>query len=102
MIRSLVLVLAVALTDPLPALAPIDCSRAKTNSELLLCSNSRLAAADQRLAHAFREAIQRGVKPEVLLESQRSWIHEVRDLCNEVECMLKAYEERTSELQELR
>jgi len=37
----------------------------------------------------------------VLMDSQRSWIHDVRDVCNDVECMLKAYDERTLELKEL-
>jgi uncharacterized protein len=95
------LCIAVALGVSVPALAAVDCSRAKTNSEKLLCSNSRLAAADQRMASAFRDAIKRGIQPEVLMDSQRSWIHDVRDVCNDVECMLKAYDERTLELKEL-
>ena len=99
--RVLGLCLAATLAAAIPALAAVDCSRAKTNSEKLLCSNSRLAAADQRMALAFREAINRGIRPEVLMESQRTWIHEVRDVCNDVECMLRAYEERTFELQDL-
>jgi len=42
------------------------------------------------------------VRPELLMEGQRTWAHDVRDLCNDVECMLKAYEERISELEESR
>ena len=76
--RALCLCIAAALAAPVPALAAIDCSRARTNSEKLLCSNSRLAAADQRMAFAFREAINRGIKPEVLMESQRTWIRDAR------------------------
>ena len=96
------LYIAAALAVAAPALAAVDCSRAKTNSEKLLCSNSRLAAADQRMASAFRAAIKRGIPPEVLMDSQGAWIHDVRDACNDVECMLKAYAERTSEIQDLR
>jgi len=90
-----------ALALAAPVFAAVDCSRAKTNSEKLLCSNSRLASADQRMASAFRAAIKRGIQPEVLMESQRSWMHDVRDVCNDVECMLRAYETRTSELEDL-
>ena len=93
--------IALALAVAAPALAAVDCSRAKTNSEKLLCSNSRLAAADQRLASAFRAAIKRGIEPQVLMDSQRSWIHDVRDVCNDVDCMLKAYDERTAEIKDL-
>ena len=100
--RLLFLPLAIALAAPAPLLAAIDCSRAKTNTEKLLCSNSRLADADQRMAFEFREAIKRGARPAVLMESQRTWMNDVRDVCNDVECMLRAYEERTSELQDFR
>jgi uncharacterized protein len=100
--KLLLLPLAIALAAPAPLPAAIDCSRAKTNSDKLLCSNSRLQRADQRMALAFREAINRGVKPELLMESQRTWMHDVRDVCNDVECMLRAYEERTSELEDAR
>jgi uncharacterized protein len=90
--------LAIVLGCPPVASAALDCSRAKTNSEKLLCSNSRLAEADQRLAFAFRGAIRRGSDPKELMDAQRAWIQNSRDVCNEVECMLRAYEERISDL----
>ncbi len=93
-----VLAIIVALAIPGPVLAAMDCSRAKTNAEKLLCSNPRLAAADERMALAFRGAIHRGTDPRVLMEAQRDWIRDVRDVCVDVECMLKAYEERISDL----
>ena len=92
------LVISVALAVPASALAAPDCSRAKTNVEKLLCSNPRLAKADERLAFAFRGAIRRGADPKALMEAQGIWIREARDVCNDVECMLKAYEERISDL----
>jgi uncharacterized protein len=92
------LAISVALAVPASALAALDCSRAKTNTEKLLCSNPRLAEADERLAYAFRGAIRRGADPKVLMEAQGVWIREARDVCNDVECMLKAYEERISDL----
>jgi uncharacterized protein len=92
------LAISVALAVPASALAALDCSRAKTNTEKLLCSNPRLAEADERLAYAFRGAIRRGADPKVLMEAQGVWIREARDVCNDVECMLKAYEERIWDL----
>jgi uncharacterized protein len=96
--RIVVLAIAIALAVSLPVLAVLDCSRAKSNAEKLLCSNSRLANADERMALAFRGAIHRGADPGMLMEAQRVWIHDARDVCNDVECMLKAYEERISDL----
>ena len=92
------LAVALVLASIKPVLAGPDCSRANTNTEKLLCSNSRLAVADQRMALAFRGAIRRGADPRMLMEAQRAWIHDARDVCNDVECMLKAYEERISDL----
>ena len=96
--KSAVLFVAIVLAAPVCAFAALDCSRAKSNVEKMLCSNSRLAEADERLAFAFRGAIHRGADPKVLMDSQRAWIHDARDVCNDVECMLKAYEERISDL----
>ena len=93
-----VLAITFALAIPAPVMAALDCSRAKTNVEKLLCSNPRLAEADDRMALAFRGAIRRGADPKMLMETQRAWIHDARDVCNDVECILKAYEERISDL----
>ena len=93
-----VLAIVAALAVPAPVLAAMDCSRAKSNSEKLLCSNPRLAEADERMARAFRGAIHRGADPKTLMETQRVWIDDARDVCNDVECMLRAYEERISDL----
>jgi uncharacterized protein len=98
--RILFLVAAAAvLAAPVAVPAALDCSRARSNAEKMLCSNSRLAMADERMAYAFREAIRRGADPVVLMQTQRRWTFEIRDACNEVECMLKAYENRTAELE---
>lgn len=93
-----VLAITIALAVPAPVLAALDCSRAKSNVEKLLCSNPRLSEADKRMALAFRGAIHRGAEPRSLMEGQLAWVHDVRDVCNDVECMLKAYEERISDL----
>jgi len=90
---------ALMLAVPIPAAAALDCSRARSNAEKMVCSSSRLALAEERMAYAFREAIRHGADPSALMQSQRRWTTEIRDACNEVECMLKAYEDRTAELE---
>lgn len=79
--------------------AAMDCSRARSNAEKMLCSNPRLMQADQQLALAWRDAIRRGIKPEDLMERQRAWLRDVRDACNDTECMLQAYQDRIAELE---
>ena len=82
-----------------PVHAVIDCSRASSNAEKLLCSNSRLMKADEQMAFAYRQAIRRGADPQELMESQRTWLRDSRDACNEVECMLRAYQDRIADLE---
>jgi uncharacterized protein len=98
MMNYLLAAFTIMLAVPVPAAAAVDCSRARSNAEKMLCSNGRLALAEERMAYAFREAIRRGADPSALMQSQRRWTTEIRDACNEVECMLKAFEDRTAEL----
>jgi uncharacterized protein len=100
--RSGVILLFLALAAGVPgaALTAIDCARAVSNAEKLICSSSRLGLAEEMMARAFREAIHRGRDPRELMESQRKWIKEERDVCNDVDCMLKAYEDRIGDLEE--
>jgi len=95
MMRVAALLLALA---SLQAQGAMDCSRARSNAEKMLCSNPRLMQADEQLAFAWREAIRRGVDPKDLQESQREWLRDVRDACNDTECMLRAYQDRTADL----
>jgi uncharacterized protein len=97
--NCLLATVAIMLATPVAAAAALDCSRAKSNAEKMLCSNNRLALAEERMAYAFREAIRRGADPSTLMQTQRRWTTEIRDACNEAECMLKAYEDRTAELE---
>ena len=95
-LRTLALVL---LTVAMPAWPAIDCSRARSNAEKMLCSNVRLMRADEQLALAYREALRRGVNPQELIASQRTWVTDSRDVCNDVECMLKAYDDRIADIE---
>jgi uncharacterized protein len=93
------LLAAAALAAAASAHAATDCSRARTNVERLLCSSDRLAAADQLMAVAFRDAFNRTERRDELLADQDRWRRDVRDQCNDVPCLVRAYEDRTSELE---
>ena len=95
----LLAVVAIMLAALVPGPAAPDCSRERSNAEKMPGLNSRLALAEGRVAYAFGEAIRRGADPSALVQSQRRWTTEIRDACNEVECMLRAYEDRTAELE---
>ena len=80
------------------AWAAIDCSRAKTNADLMICSNSQLAAAQEEMAWVFRQALRRGVDQSLLRDSQRNWYENERNVCNDAPCLLKAFNDRSAEL----
>lgn len=80
------------------ALAVIDCSRAKTNADLMICSNRTLASAQEQMAKTFRQALRRGVDQNLLRDTQRSWYANERNACNDVQCLLDAFETRSAEL----
>lgn len=94
-----VLVLVACLASCGPALAVTDCSRATTSVDRLLCSSDRLARADQLMAIAFRDAFNRAEDREALLTEQERWRTQVRDACNDIPCLMRAYEDRTSALE---
>ncbi|MCW5621986.1 MAG: hypothetical protein KIS79_12850 [Burkholderiales bacterium] len=95
----MLVLLATLASGPWTAFAATDCGRAKkSNIDMLMCSNDRLARADNFMALAFRDAFRRADDPEALIADQARWREEVRDACMDVPCLLRAYEDRTSEL----
>lgn len=83
----------------LKAGAVTDCSRPKTSIDWLLCSNDKAALADNMMAAAFRDAFRRTEDKDALIQDQERWKHEVRDACNDIPCLTRAYQDRTSELE---
>jgi len=82
------------------SVAATNCGKArKTNIEMLLCSNDKVSRADSLMALAFRDAFRRSNDPDALLADQRRWTQDVRDACRDVPCLMRAFEDRASELQ---
>ncbi len=80
------------------AVAAIDCGRAKTNIDKLICSSSRLSVAENQMAFSYHQAMRRGVDPHMLRSTQQQWREQVRDVCNDVPCLMKAFDDRGAEL----
>ena len=97
--RLKTIVLSLLVTQIGSAWAVIDCSKPKTKVDWMLCSNDKAAREEERMAFAFREAMNRTDKRDALQQEQRDWNVNVRDLCNDVACLVKAYRERATELE---
>ncbi len=50
------------------------------------------------MAFSYRKAMRRGVDPSQLWQTQVQWQQQVRDACNDVPCLRKAFENRGAEL----
>lgn len=84
-----------------PAFAAVDCSRPKTTIERFLCTNDRVSEANQQMAFAFLNAYRRAATEDrraEIREQQREWEVQVRDICQDVPCLMRAYYDRTLEL----
>ncbi|PWT73041.1 MAG: hypothetical protein C5B46_05955 [Proteobacteria bacterium] len=81
------------------ASAIADCSKPKSKTDWLLCSNDRAASEEQRMALAFRSAMYRVPDREQLLREQQAWNETVRDACNDVPCLVQAFRQRAEELE---
>jgi uncharacterized protein len=78
--------------------ASFDCGKAKSEVEKIICSNSELSRLDESLNKAYLKALkQNGIK-EQTIKSQRQWLKNKRNVCQNAECLRKAYKTRIKQL----
>lgn len=94
-----ILLLALAVqAEPLLG-ASFDCTRASSEVERVVCSDSRVSKLDEDYANQFRSAIANASDPESVRANGRAWLRVVRDACSSAECLVDAYSTRILELQ---
>jgi uncharacterized protein len=76
--------------------ASFDCAKAKSKVEKLVCADAALSKLDEKLAVAFRNAASDW---DSAYNSQREWLRETRDRCDDVACLAKVYPARIEELE---
>lgn len=79
----------------------IDCSRAKTRTERLICSDKALVSADSALASAYYGAIDMAADQQAVVRSQRAWLAQ-RDACADAACIATAYRDRQAALKQVK
>jgi len=74
-----------------------DCAKASSKVEKLICSDKNLSDTDAMLAEDYKALLattdDKGVK-----QRQLAWLKNVRNACNDVACLQKAYDARGDEL----
>ncbi|CAB3755114.1 hypothetical protein GQ57_12890 [Burkholderia sp. MSh2] len=97
----LCLVLA-ALGLALPAHAGgIDCTRARTRTEHLICADKALVSTDNALSGAYDDTLALAADPPAVIRSQRAWLAR-RDACADAACISTAYRDRTAALKQVK
>ena len=75
-----------------------DCTKASLLTERLICTNDTLSTLDVRMASLYSSALARTADKEALKKVQRAWLKTRRDVCPDVACLQRAYQERIAEL----
>lgn len=78
-----------------------DCKKAKSKSEKLICGSKELSEADALLNSTYKNVLAKVGDTAAIKKDQINWAKTVRDTCDDVASMLKAYEERIKLLNEM-
>ncbi|HJW54205.1 MAG TPA: lysozyme inhibitor LprI family protein [Burkholderiaceae bacterium] len=78
--------------------ASLDCRRAQTAVEQLICTDPALSALDDKLNLSYQSAHRRTSAPQELRDGQRTWLREVRNKCATRPCLITAYDQRIRNL----
>jgi ankyrin repeat protein/uncharacterized protein len=78
--------------------ASFDCRKAESEAEKMICSDDELSRLDESLHKAYLEALKRADIKTQMIKSQRQWLKNERDACQNAECIKNAYETRIKEL----
>jgi len=84
---------------PQPTWAPsFNCVKASTKAERLICSNKELSESDVKLYQIYINALKASFDKETFRKEQSNWRKNERDVCADIDCMLKAYNNRIKQL----
>lgn len=95
--KACLLFLFAALCGSSALAASFDCNAASHGLERLICSDPRLSALDKTLADRYAHALAALDTPAArtrFVAEQRTWLKTSRGLCDDVACLLRAYDTR--------
>ncbi len=84
--------------------ASFDCTKPSlTAVEKQICADSNLSGQDQNLATEYMQvrSVSTGPEREALKKEQQDWLENVRNKCNDHDCLKQAYISRIGQLSEL-
>jgi uncharacterized protein len=78
----------------------INCAKAKSRVERLICGSKELVAADAALSDVYRETVDAAADGDKVVQSQRAWLKQ-RDACADAKCLAETYQSRTDALKQV-
>lgn len=78
-----------------------DCRRATSSTEATICRNPTLNALDNELGSAYKRVLALAADPGDLMVQEQTWLDDVRDQCQDIACLTKAYTDRLRELKHI-
>jgi uncharacterized protein len=76
--------------------ASFDCQQARTPVENAICTYPEIGSLDEQLASAYHSAINSSPDADRIKSEQRNWITQVRNKCEDTNCLISAYQSRIS------
>jgi uncharacterized protein len=75
--------------------ASFDCAQARSEREVLICTDQQLSAADERLASAYKTALVRTSSKSTLIHAQREWLKSFEVwTCKDAPCLYEVFVSR--------
>ncbi len=81
--------------------ASFDCQRADTATEHLICSTPAISQLDEELSESYTRALNSHPAPSELRQAQLKWLKEVRNRCTDADCLIRAYRDRLTQVDQL-
>jgi uncharacterized protein len=78
--------------------ASFGCAKVSTQVESMVCDDADLSKLDDDLANAYKKEIDSSEDINIAVKSQKLWLKETRDNCQDVGCLKAAYQSRVKEL----
>lgn len=75
-----------------------NCAKASSRVEKMICADPTLSSADSVNVDMYKEALQTTDSPNRIQQEQRQWL-KVRNACQTIDCIAKAYDTRYNQLQ---
>jgi uncharacterized protein len=92
------LVLCAVILHAVTHAASFDCQKATSDVEKLICGNSELSRLDDDLSKAYRKTLEQTLFKKYIIGTQKKWLKNVRNACQNTQSLRNAYKARIREL----